>query len=417
MIIADHYSIIHSNELIKMKKLAILLISMVYITMMSCNNNKAEHDHSHESEEHNHESELSHNNEDTHNQDHSAEEEHDHNTEESEEHQHDYKTAKVAFEPFHSIIKTSGEIKLSTSGEFVLTAPSSGIVHYADQTLSEGTSLKAGQNMFYISGGDLVDNNVNVKYNQAKSRYDKATSDYERAEQLVKQNIISEKEFDQAKMVYLNAKSEFDIMKKSASGKSSVKTPSKSFIKEFYVEEGQYVEAGEKLVCIINHQKLRLVAEVSQKHIQKLSDIESATFIPAGSKKAFDTNELNGKLLAYGKAINAESYYLPVVFEIDYHEELVPGSYAQIFLKGKKTDKQVIVPKTALIEEQGNYFVFVEEGHDQFHKHPVNLGDDDGEHVVILDGLKGNETIVIEGTYFVKLASMSSALPAHSHSH
>ncbi|MCB2194896.1 MAG: efflux RND transporter periplasmic adaptor subunit [Bacteroidetes bacterium] len=407
-----------------MRKLAILLISLVYITMMSCNNNQAEHEHSHESEEHNHESELSHNNEDTHDHDHSVEEnqnleeEHDHKTEESEEHQHDYKTAKVAFEPFHSIIKTSGELKLSTSGEFVLTAPSAGIVYYADQSLSEGTSLKAGQNLFYISGEDLVDNNVNIRYNQVKSTYDKAKSDYERAEQLVKQNIISEKEFDQAKMVYLNAKSEFDIMKKSASGKSSVKTPSKSFIKEFYVEEGQYVEAGEKLACIINHQKLRLVAEVSQKHFQKLSDIESATFIPAGSKKAFDTHELNGKLLAYGKAINTESYYLPIVFEIDYHKELVPGSFAQIFLKGKQSsEKQVIVPKTALIEEQGNYFIFVEEGHDQFHKHPVTLGDDDGEQAVILDGLKGNETIVTEGTYFVKLASMSSALPAHSHSH
>ncbi len=415
-----------------MKNVVILLICMVYLTTMSCKHNSehthVDQDHDQETTEHEH-TEAEHNDEYVVSEDHNHQEvgehvheeseiaDHDQESEDEYEHEHEYKTAKVAFESFYSIIKTSGEILALNSDEIIITAPSAGIVHYADQKITEGATVYPEQPVFYISGGNLTDNNVNLKYNRIKATYDKAKSDYDRAEQLVKQNIISEKEFDQTKMVYLNAKSEFDIIKKSASGKSSVNAPSKSFIKEFYVEEGQYVEAGEKLACVIKNHKLKLVAEVSQKYFSGLSSIESATFIPAGSSKTYDTKELNGKILSYGKAINSNSYYLPVVFEIDYHKELVPGSFAQIFLKGKKTDKCIIVPKTALVEEQGNYFVFVEEGHDTFHKHPVTLGDEDGRHVVVLEGLKGDEVIVTEGTYFVKLASMSSNLPAHSHSH
>lgn len=397
-----------------MKKITILLIAMVYLTMMSCKHN-SDQNHDHETTEqelnHNHEETEEHNHEETEiaDHDHESEDEHEH------EHEHEYKTAKLWFKPFHNIIKTSGEILASNSGELVITAASAGIVHYADQEITEGVYVNAEQAIFHISGGDLIDNNVNMKYNQVKSKYDKAKSDFERAEQLVKQNIISEKEFEQLKMVYFSAKSEFDVISKSANRNGSVVAPSKSFIKEFYVEEGQYVEAGDRLACLIKKQKLKLVAQVSQKYYSELSNVESATFLPAGSSKIYDTKELNGKILSYGKAVNSNSYYLPVIFEIDYHKELMPGSFAQIFLKGKETEKCIVVPKTALIEEQGNYFVFVEEGHDTFHKHPVTLGDEDGIRVVVLEGLKGDEVIVTEGTYFVKLASMSSTLPAHSH--
>lgn len=406
-----------------MKKLLILLIGLVYLTMMSCKNNieNAHDEHNHDQEmpaDHDHEETKS----DTH--EHEAEEqnqvtesdEHNHENE-TEEHDHKYKTGKVDFEPFNYIIKSSGEIKAATTNEIVLSATTSGIVHYADNQLTEGALLKSGQTIFYISGDDLIDNNVNVKYAKAKSSYAKAKSDYDRAEQLVQKKIISEKECEQLKMVYLGAKSEFDVLKKSANGMGDVNVQVQSFIKEFYVEEGQYVDAGEKLACVITNKKMRLLAEVSQKHLNELAKIESANFMQAEDSRVYDTKKLNGKLLSYGKALMSGSYYLPVVFEIDYDESLIPGTFVKVFLKSKRTEESVIVPKTALVEEQGNYFVFVEEGHDTFHKHLVKLGCEDGERIVILDGLHKDDIIVTEGAYFVKLASMSSTLPAHNHAH
>lgn len=408
-----------------MKRIIIYLIAMVYITMMSCKHNNIDtvHEHNHEAhtDEHDHaEIEYTSENEEEHIHDHKSEENaHDHEEGEknNHEHEHEYKTAKVVIQPFNFIIKTSGAIKPANSSEIVLTASNAGIVRFVNNQLTEGALVNQGQAVFYILGENLVDNNINIKYNQIKSTYDKAKSDYERAEQLVKKSIVSEKEYEHLKMVYFNAKAEYELVQKSAKANGSVIAPEKSYIKEFYVEEGQYVEAGERLACVISKSKLNLVAEVSQKYINDLADIESASFLLTGKSEVFDTRDLNGKLLSWGKSITADSYYIPVVFEIDYHKNIIPGSFAKIYLKSKITENCLVIPKSALIEEQGNYFVFVEEGHDQFHKHPVQLGREDGKNVVITEGIHENDVIVTEGAFHVKLANMSSALPAHSHSH
>jgi len=402
--------------------------------MMSCQNNdytSDEHNHNHESVEHNHE-EHDHDHE-GHNHEHEGhdQKEHDHEESENEDshnhehsehnhegHNHDYTTAKVELQSFNQIIKTSGEIKSSINSEKVLVATNSGIVHFAGQEIIEGKALNAGQIVFYISGEEMADNNISVKYDQKKAAFEKSKYDFERAEQLVKQNIISDREFQKIKLEYTNIKSEFELLSKSyKKGQGVITNPSKAFIKKVYIEEGQYVEAGEKLACIIKQDKLVLTAEVSQKYLNNLPDVKSATFLLPNNSKIYNTEELNGKLLTYGKAISEGSFYIPVNFVIDYSNELFPGSFVQVFLKGKKENNLIVIPKTSLIEEQEHYFVYVEESHDKFKKRQVKLGEQDGINTVVLHGLEAGETIVTQGAYYVKLASMTNTLPAHNHSH
>ncbi len=409
-----------------MKKITILLVACVYVTMMSCKHNNhshEDHNNSHEAEQHNHD-DHNHGHNDEHQHNHGSEHEHDskhdhsHDIENELKHEHEYKMAKVHLQDFNQIIKVSGEIKAAHGGEIAVVASNSGTVHFVDKSMVEGKYLTKGQIIFNISGKDLTENNISIKYNQTKAAYEKAKSKFERAQQLNQNKIISDKELEQAKSDYLSIKSEYDVITKTYNhGEGTVIVPEKSFIKEFFVEEGQFVEVGEKLACLIVSDKLRLVAEVSQKYQGNLTDIRSATFKTVNDGVVYDTRDLNGKLLSYGKSFTANSYYIPVIFEIDYHKELFPGSFAQIFLKGKKEENQLVVPKTALVEEQENYFVYVEKEHDQFEKRHVLIGNQDGKNVVITDGVHEGEVIVTEGVYFVKLASMSNALPAHSHSH
>ncbi len=405
-----------------MRKLVILLISMVYITMMSCKHND-DHSHTHETVTNEHSNQESeHTDHDHANK--TEEQAHDHSAEERsltelEEHghKHEYKTTKLQLQSFHQIIKTSGEIINSPSGEIIVVAANTGIVKFL-AGLAEGINVNPDQILFQISGDNIVDNNIALKYNTAKSNFEKAKLDFERAEKLVNDNIISEKEYQQIKLEYLNTKFEYELIAKSYNkGSGMVVSQVKGFVKEYFVEEGQYVEIGQKLAIIAKQDKLRLKAEVSQKHVHNLSEIESATFLINNSEKVYDTETLDGKLISYGKSINSKSYYIPVIFEIRNDKELLSGSYAQVFLKGKELKDVIVVPESALIEEQDNYFVFVEEEHDKFQKRRVVLGDSNGTHILVKEGLLAGEIIVTEGTYFVKLASMSSELPVHSHSH
>ncbi|MDP7132931.1 MAG: hypothetical protein QF437_20720, partial [Planctomycetota bacterium] len=53
-------------------------------------------------------------------------------------------------------------------------------------------------------------------------------------------------------------------------------------------------------------------------------------------------------------------------------------------------------------------------GKKEFHKHSVVLGQENGADVRVLSGFGPNSEIVIKGAYHIKLASMSSSLPALS---
>lgn len=405
-----------------MKKIFILLWAISYIAMTSCNHHtdnpnhvqendthvhdesaeqSQEHDHEHETEQ-THEEEVAHDDSAAQNTD--------------EPHQHEYRTQKIELQSFNEIINTSGQIVVPPYSKIDVVASGSGKVVFAKKQASEGLNVSAHEALFLISGKELIENNIDLKYQQSLVNFEKIKTDYERAQKLLANQIISEKEFQQIKAEYEKSKAEYEIISNQFSkGGTTITAPVEGFIHELMVTEGQFVEPGQKLATIIQKEKLRLRAEVSQKYAGRIKHIQSANFAPNGSSEIYDTEKLTGKLLSSGQSLNTSGFYIPVVFEMDYHPELLPGSYAQIFLKGKTIHHSVVIPKTALLEEQGHYYVFVEKHHDEFEKRLVVTGVDDGNSVLIQSGLDAGETIVTEGVYQVKLANMSNELPAHNH--
>jgi membrane fusion protein, heavy metal efflux system len=73
-----------------------------------------------------------------------------------------------------------------------------------------------------------------------------------------------------------------------------------------------------------------------------------------------------------------------------------------------------IIFDNALIEEQGNYFVFVQIHPESFEKREVFIGKTDGIHTEILRGLNENERIVSRGALMVKMAAASGNIDPHS---
>ncbi len=61
--------------------------------------------------------------------------------------------------------------------------------------------------------------------------------------------------------------------------------------------------------------------------------------------------------------------------------------------------------------------VYIKDSADCYRKQDVKTGETDGESVEILSGLKPGDNVVVEGAIQVKLASATSEIPAHSHSH
>ena len=77
----------------------------------------------------------------------------------------------------------------------------------------------------------------------------------------------------------------------------------------------------------------------------------------------------------------------------------------------------LVIPYSSLIEEQGNYYAYVQTSGEGFQKRELELGVNDGIYVQILSGIKKNERVVTKGAYQIKLATMSGKMPAHGHEH
>ena len=327
-------------------------------------------------------------------------------------------TKKLEKQAFTGIIKTTGELLPDRSDEIVITAPVNGVVSFSNSNLMAGFGVSSGKKIFQISGEGFIDNNIKVKYLKAKSELEKISADFERAQELVDDKIVSDKEFRQIKMEYEQQLAVYENLEESYNNSGlSINSPARGYIKEVYVKEGEYIEQGRVIVSIIKNRSIIIKAEVPQRYFSALDQIKSANFITTYDQKFYDLEDIKGEKVASGKTGDISPYYIPVFFKATNNGSLITGSIIEIFLKTKTIENCIVIPKSSLLEEQGKFYVYVQEGVKEFHKHYVELGNDDGKNVRVLSGIHENDVIATKGAYHIKLASMSSALPAHSHSH
>lgn len=236
---------------------------------------------------------------------------------------------------------------------------------------------------------------------------------------MVKDQIVSQREFLDAKVAFENAQTAYNMVGKnynSGSGQSNTASIS-GFISSILVTDGQFVTAGTPLAIISKNQRLLLQANVSQKYFNVLPSIASANFKIAGSDAVLNTQDLNGKVVSFGRNAAAQGGFLPLLFEVDNSTSIVPGTAVEFFLKSTAIPNAIVIPVSALIDEQGNFFVYVQTGGESFEKKAVTLGENDGEIVQVLNGLKVGERVVTKGAYQIKLSAASGTMPAHGHEH
>lgn len=315
---------------------------------------------------------------------------------------------------FHNVIRTSGSLQAASCDETTIVATVSGVVSHA-QHISEGMSIAKGTTIYYISSDKLQDGD---QARRIEIAYLSAKREFERAQPLVDEQIISQKDFAAIEREYETARLAYEAIGQHATGRGvSVKAPSTGYMKQCMVKDGDYVNVGDPLMVITRNQHLYLRAEVPVRYYSALSHISSAKFRTQYSDEVFDLEQMHGELLSSGKSVVSTSSYVPVTFQLDNHGSIVPGSYAEVFLVTGQRDDVLSLPTTALTEEQGVYYVYLQEDEHTYHKREVVLGDTDGERTEIRQGLEGGERVVTRGAINVKLAAASNAIPAHTHNH
>lgn len=327
------------------------------------------------------------------------------------------KTEIVKPSTFSEVLHVSGQIMPAPGDEATVTATSDGIVNLNDKFAVPGTPVSKGSMIASVSAKNLASGDPVTK---SRIAYETAKKEFERAEKLVKDKIISDKQYELLRSQYEDALASYKAQANNhtASG-TGVLSPLSGFIKNILVSEGDYVSTGQAIATVSQNRRLVLRADVPEREAGKRHDVANANFtLSSDSKHIYNVKALNGRLISYGKNIDSQSFFIPVTFEIDNTEDLIPGAYADIYLTGRQLTDVISLPKEAITEEQGLYYVYLQTGKEVFKKQEVTIGNTDGKRTEIRSGLKQGDKVVVSGAYQVKLASLSGAIPeGHSHSH
>lgn len=399
----------------------------------ACQQKSAEEGHAH-----NHETEA-------HEEHHHNHEGHDHahegHTHEHEGHNHEHETAKghsnegdgdeIILSPekaraagvevgevkrgsFRQVLKSGGELEAAQGNESVVVATVAGVVRLGRQAV-EGVSVNKGTPLLTLSSRHIGQGDAAER---ARTTYENAEREYRRMKALAEERIVSERELTPVRQAYEEARIAYEALQGGqTSDGQQVTSPLSGYVKELMVKEGDYVEVGQPLFSVTQTRRLRLRADVPARHAAALRQVQTAHFCTPATGQVYALEQLNGRLIATGRATASGSRYIPVTFELDNRGDLLPGQPVEVSLLGATQEGVIVLPRTALTEEQGSYFVYLQLDEEGYRKQLVEVSADNGLEVLIASGLKEGERVVTRGAYQVKLAGASNAIPAHSHEH
>jgi RND family efflux transporter MFP subunit len=326
----------------------------------------------------------------------------------------DFRVEKITKRDFNEIINTAGEIVPSNTNEIEIVAQTSGVISLNDNFV-QGKRINSGEILVSVSGGMLEDS-YNVKVLKLKADLDKAKKNFDRVEELNRDNIVSTREYEAAKNDYEKVQAVYDNLTKNYSerGKGIV-SPAKGIITEILVKEGQYVESGQIIAKMQVGKTVMLRVNLPKKYANRLDEIQSANFVTDYDKEILSTEALGGVKMNTGVAAFYDSPYIPIYFKLPASKDLITYSYCKVYLKAKKADKLFFIPNSALIESENVYWVYVQLAGETYIKREVELGVTDGNYWTVTKGLNEGDYVVTRGAFSVKQASMSDAVPAHTH--
>lgn len=325
----------------------------------------------------------------------------------------DFATAVAGKSSFAGAVKVAARVE-STPGNFTtLVATASGKVQFVGNLVT-GKEVTSGEPLFYLEGSDVTDNDASVRFAEAESNYNVAKADFERKKLLFADKIVSERDYQSAEAAYRQAEARYMSMKRNyGGGKVILKSSLRGYVSSLLVSNGDYVTPGTPLATIQRAGDMNIVAELPVRYAQQLHNISSVN-IELASGKVVSLEEAEGRVQAVGSSVNSCNM-LPITISAKNLSGVVPGSIVTLYITSAFIgDLNVVVPRTALVEEMGAFFVFVQNSPVSFEKRSVEVGVTDGKMVKITKGVHEGERVVTKGAIALKLSQGAAALDPHA---
>ncbi len=278
----------------------------------------------------------------------------------------------------------TGTAALEPRGEAQVVAKTSGVA--LSVLVEEGQTVQAGQPLVRLDADRL-----RLAVAQADAQMRKLENNYSRARQLVAQQMISANDLDQIKYDLENARAQHRLAKLELSY-STVKAPISGVIASRSIKTGNFVQINTPIFRIVDDGQLEATLNVPEREIATLRAGQPVTLVA----DALPGRSFSGTVDRIAPVVDSGSGTFRVILAFEGGDLLQPGMFARIRIDYDERANALVVPRSALLEDQSDIAVFVVRDA-KAKRVPVKLGYAEGEWIEVRDGLKMGDAVVTAG--------------------
>ena len=180
---------------------------------------------------------------------------------------------------------------------------------------------------------------------------------------------------------------------------ATIRSPITGIVTDQFQYEGEFASAGGKLVTIADTSTVIVKAPFSDTAVAQVKTGDSVTVVPTDTS----AEEMHGQVTLLSRSSDATNRTVEVWVTLGNGDgKLRANGAAQVTIAANSKDDAIVVPTSAVTLETSNAnegTVMVVDNQNVAHETKVTIGIRTQDKVEIVDGLKGGETVVIEGNY------------------
>ncbi len=314
--------------------------------------------------------------------------------------------------------QATGEI-IPAAGRFAqVAAPISGLVASSGVAESPAPGQRVAQGAVLAVLSPAVGEAGASAYALARRELRQAQAEYERAQRLAAVEAIPARRLHDAEIRLQAAREAIAGLPGadgiSDDGRLAVRAPIGGVIAERSIVPGSRVEAGQLLFTIVDPAVVWLRVNVPAAQAASIGREASASFLLPGLDRTFQTT----RTVSIGSVVDPASRTVPAIYEARNPGGAIKvGSGATAFLRTGRRTNGVTIPNSAILEEDGRPIAYVQPEGETFERRELTLGGTSNGITLVLSGIREGERVVTGAAYQVRLASLSTAVPAQGHEH
>lgn len=281
--------------------------------------------------------------------------------------------------------------------------------------VTDGQKVTQGQKLYEIDRSKYQaayqQSVANVQ--SAQANLDRVKKDLERYERLSEREAIAKQQVDYARANFKTAQAQLSSAQAQLQSVSTdlnysiINAPFSGNIGISQVRVGSQVSPGQPILnTISSDDPIAVDFVINEKEIPRFNkliqskaktDSAFTIILSDGSKYPHP-----GKLIVIDRAVDRQTGTITVRLSFPNKERgLIAGMMVNVKIQNQDIGKQTIIPYKAVVEQMGEYFVYVVTA-DSVQQRKLDLGTRFSDQVVVRTGLQEGESVVVEGVQRLK---------------